>query len=622
MKDIETNGLLAGHYEIEGCIGTGGMGKVYRALQGKKKRPVAVKIIDLNKMSPEMRERFSREMDILMIDPPIPNVIHIEDYGEFEGHDFFVMTLLEGGTLKQRMELREKEGRALPSVTEVNVLVQKLCAALHTVHEYGIVHRDIKPANIMFDKGGNPYIIDFGIARDVNQTDGITLTGLGVGTLPYMSLDQRSGKEPSYAFDLYAMAVMMYQVLNGAFPYQSQGSQFSDQLARDIKTQAPLENWRSDLPIELRNVFEKAIWQESGNQYNNLLEFASDFQKAIQILDREDTGFLTFRVSPPPIDTHDLPSTLHTARKQSHSGEKTFIFVAHNILKRRVVWFIVPLFLALAIIATLTMSKTANTPTPLPSSSAPSHIVAIPSQEASSVSFISSATSAPTVLPVDNPIGPTATPVPPSSTPLPTLTQTPTACNVLLQTGLNNIEQWKASDCVQMQEDPQLGPMVLVPCLTSDADCKPLWVNQYEITRGQAGQDGDPTLPWANEVTGNRAANWCIGKGGGLLTADEWRRASGAAMGLIYPWGNKPRTDYPPPGSSYDPSSYRADVSWAGVVGMGGNVSEWVQDSRWMGSSFRSPDLFRIDGPGQRLSGSDPSVGFRCKRDWSPPTSS
>lgn len=606
-KDIKTHELLAGRYKVEGRIATGGMGKIYRALQGEFDRQVAVKIIDMDQLTPEMQARFRREMKTL-IDLDVPNVIAIYDYDHFRGYDFYVMPLLQGGTLSQRIELRVQEKRGLPSPGEVNQRVQLLAQALYRVHQKGIIHRDIKPSNIMFDDHGQPFIIDFGIAREIEPEIDITLANVAIGTWPYMCLNQINGKKPTPSFDVYALAVVIYQTLNSSYPYSSQTERNYSDYIIDLKTfDTPLQNWRGDLPESLKQVLRKALSQDISQQYPDMLAFAGDFAAATAALPAEDTGFFTFPVPQAPIDIHDLPSTMHS-RQSVLPNNTTLKNTQQSIIRNR---RIVPLMVGMSLIVLMSLVlvrliPSIRTPSPVATEidssttqidvSTPPSLAALPSSTRS----LDTATSIPTIIPP---------------------TFTPTTCDALVNNGLSTVEQWKDSGCPSQydRQDPELGEMVLIPCITEEKNCKPIWVNKYEITREQSNQDTDKDLPWTN-IGPSRASNWCQDRQGRLLTIAEWQYISGAALGWKYPWGMEPRTDYPPSGSPYDAKTYLADQSWAGVIGMGGNVAEWVKDERRIGSHFRSDVPFLIDEPAERLSNStgDSTVGIRCAKNWSP----
>jgi len=159
-------GTRLGPYKIEAPIGAGGMGEVYRATDTRLNRDVAVKILssDVN-TEPNAKERFEREAHAASALND-SHICTIYDVGEHEGRQFLVMELLEGRTLKQHID-----GQALPVKQILNLGIQ-IAGALETAHGRGIIHRDLKPANIFVTERGEIKVLDFGLAKLLQQTDG------------------------------------------------------------------------------------------------------------------------------------------------------------------------------------------------------------------------------------------------------------------------------------------------------------------------------------------------------------------------------------------------------------------------------------------------------------------
>src|SRR5262245_27681025 len=211
---------LAG-YRIEGLVGRGGMGVVYRAMQKRLERQVALKVL-----APELahdtgfRERFERESHLAAsIDHP--NIIPIYEAGEAEGVLFIAMRYVEGIDLKARLERDQRLG---PDFT-LNMLGQ-VAAALDTAHAKGLIHRDIKPGNIVIASGidahgsDHVYLTDFGIAKHAASRAGLTRTGHFVGTLDYAAPEQIEGRTLDGRTDVYALGCVLYQCLTGKLPFE------------------------------------------------------------------------------------------------------------------------------------------------------------------------------------------------------------------------------------------------------------------------------------------------------------------------------------------------------------------------------------------------------------------
>jgi len=213
---LATDSEFAG-YRIEAVAGEGGMGIVYRAMQLKLGRPVALKLIaeDLAN-DPGFRARFERECEIAAsIDHP--NVIPVYEAGEAEGHLFIAMRYVDGTDLG---ELLRREGKLAPP--RAVRLVAQVAAALDAAHRSGLVHRDIKPGNVLIAGEGeeeHAYLTDFGLTKRQSSISAHTKTGMFVGTLDYAAPEQIRGERPDARTDVYALGCVLYQLLTGEAPF-------------------------------------------------------------------------------------------------------------------------------------------------------------------------------------------------------------------------------------------------------------------------------------------------------------------------------------------------------------------------------------------------------------------
>src|SRR6266852_2775465 len=210
---------MLGHYRILAPLGQGGMARVYRAHQENLDREVAVKVLppwyatDRNFV-----ERFNQEAR-LVARLSHANIVMVHDAGEQNGHIYIVMQLVDGGTLKQRLDQIQAEGKTM-DVVEANRIFKQLADALAYAHEQGIIHRDIKPVNVLMDRSGRPILSDFGIAKVLASTqDHLTRPGAGVGTPEYMSPEQCQGGPVDARSDIYALGVMLFEALTGRLPF-------------------------------------------------------------------------------------------------------------------------------------------------------------------------------------------------------------------------------------------------------------------------------------------------------------------------------------------------------------------------------------------------------------------
>ncbi|MFD3438950.1 protein kinase [Streptomyces sp. NPDC058685] len=205
-----TANVLAGRYRIDALAGRGGAADVYRGLDLRLRRPVAVKVFRPG-ADPEMEERFADEA-LLLARLQHPGLITVYDTGHHEGSDFLVMELVQGVTLRRRIA---SGPRPLSWVCRFGAA---LAGALTHVHAAGIVHRDVKPGNILLDAEDRPHLTDFGISRMVD-TPTHTEPGALIGTAAYLAPEQVLGKGAGTAADIYAMGLVLLECLKGELEY-------------------------------------------------------------------------------------------------------------------------------------------------------------------------------------------------------------------------------------------------------------------------------------------------------------------------------------------------------------------------------------------------------------------
>ena len=262
-----------GRYRISKRLGQGGMGSVYLAQDTHLERPVALKLPDFGKHEgPEARRRFLEEArTAATLDHPY--LCRVYDTGEIEGQLYLTMAYIEGQSLAA---LIGDEG--WPQ-RQVAALVGKLALALQEAHTRKVIHRDLKPANIMIKTTGGrrePVIVDFGLARRDNpQEQRLTRSGQIMGTLGYMAPEQIRGdlNEIGPACDIYALGVILYELLTGRLPFNGSGLAVAGQ----ILTQAPLHpsTHRSDLDPGLEAICLKAMAKSVGDRYASMAELAA-----------------------------------------------------------------------------------------------------------------------------------------------------------------------------------------------------------------------------------------------------------------------------------------------------------------------------------------------------------
>lgn len=258
-KQSETTG-----FELVSCIGSGGMGSVYKALDSKTAQTVAVKFLDTPPSGDhdERERRFQREIEILK-HLQHPHIVRVLSTGKNENVPYFVMEFVSGGTLRERMK------SVLGRLDEAIRVVRQIASALDYLHANGVVHRDLKPENVLILEDGSVKLTDFGISS-IEQTGStqLTTTGQVLGTFEYMSPEQRHRLPVDHRSDIYSLGVLTYELLTGRQP----AGRFR-----------AASEWNINVPSEVDPVLNQALAEEPDDRFDSAHEFVSRLVRAFRL---------------------------------------------------------------------------------------------------------------------------------------------------------------------------------------------------------------------------------------------------------------------------------------------------------------------------------------------------
>ena len=289
-----------GEFRLKELLGEGSMGRVWKAEQLDPHRDVAIKVTKYG--SDEAVARFRNETQLLasMAHPNIASLYTVGK-GELEGATvhYFAMECVVG------VELRDYCERHALSVESRLRLIAKVARAVHHAHSRGVIHRDLKPSNVLVTAEGEPKILDFGIARSIDEAEMTRMTAAGeiLGTLPYMSPEQLSqGKEPiGPATDVYALGVMAYQLMSGEHPFPGLGEMTVLSAIATLRSGSPkaLSRATQGVDADLETIVMKAVAPDLEGRYDSALELATDIERWLRhepISARPPTAWYTLRL--------------------------------------------------------------------------------------------------------------------------------------------------------------------------------------------------------------------------------------------------------------------------------------------------------------------------------------
>ncbi len=310
----DRTGLVVGGLVLGEEIGRGAMGVVYKAFDPVLNRYVAVKMVRSgDRLSARELARFHFEAEaVACLDHP--NIVRILACGEVNGEPYLVMPLMEGGSLAARLKRLDAD-RYRPA-DEAARLLRDIAHGVHHAHERGFIHRDLKPGNILLDKDGQPHIADFGLARRTDVSQGSS-EGIA-GTIAYMAPEQASeGQHITTAADIYALGVILFELLTGGVPYGGDIGSILRKLTDPTVQPPSLRQLRADVPADLEAICLKCLEKRPEDRYRSAAELAEDLTRFLngELPSARQAGFWDWlrqvsRTRPEPNPHYSWPVTV------------------------------------------------------------------------------------------------------------------------------------------------------------------------------------------------------------------------------------------------------------------------------------------------------------------------
>jgi serine/threonine protein kinase len=265
-------GKTIGGYQIGEEIGRGGMAVVHRAYQPQLERWVAIKILQAAEAGgTEFLARFRREARAIAA-LRHPNILAIYDYGEQHDTAYIVMEYVPGGTLKASLTGQPMEW------PDVATLVIPVGRALAYAHSEGIVHRDVKPANVLLARPDWPLLADFGLVKLIGQERSITRPGVSIGTPAYYSPEQAAGEDTDHRSDIYALGVVLYELLTGRLPFEAK-SPIQMMTRRIHEPPIPPRRLNPRITPQLEAVILRALARDPAGRHSTMEALVNDLSR-------------------------------------------------------------------------------------------------------------------------------------------------------------------------------------------------------------------------------------------------------------------------------------------------------------------------------------------------------
>ncbi len=328
-------GQIIDRYSIIEQVGEGGMATVYKAFDTHLERDVAIKIIRKEMFSPDTLERVMQRFDRegrALAKLSHPNIVRIYDHGVYQDSPYLVMEFVDAGTLKSIM------GKPIPWKDAVQ-LILPIAEALSYAHQNGIIHRDIKPANILLNTRGQPLLTDFGIAKLLEDDEGHTITGLGVGigTPAYMSPEQGQGLLVDERTDIYSLGIIFYEMITGRKPYHAD-TPLALVYQHVNEPLPPIHQFITNIPDQVESLINISLAKKAANRFMSMKALVNAL-KSLSSVPSTQTTIENIPTNPHPNDhtdqfTYDSLITLPTQDGESSSG----LLIEGHVKKSNAIW--------------------------------------------------------------------------------------------------------------------------------------------------------------------------------------------------------------------------------------------------------------------------------------------
>ena len=280
-------GQTIGHYTVVEKIGAGGMGTVYKAVDKRLNRPVALKVISHLGGGWEEKRRFFQEAKAASA-LNNPNIVTIYEYNSDGGMDFIAMEYIQGTTLHKLLSTRDPSSGQTALETLLDY-ARQAAGAIAKAHAAGIVHRDLKPGNIMVTGEGVVKVLDFGVAKqntpegtdpDSTRTEALTKAGTSLGTPSYMSPEQAKGEVVDHRSDIFSFGIILYEIACGRRPFRGDSPTILYEIAHVDPPSA--DTVRPEVPEHLAALIERCLKKEKNERPQSMTEVASELAALLQ----------------------------------------------------------------------------------------------------------------------------------------------------------------------------------------------------------------------------------------------------------------------------------------------------------------------------------------------------